>query len=118
MIILLIFLDQTLQELNHSAVMISIIATVIAMVQVVYICSREAIMWQKQRQQEREQNERQHQQEVEQQRSRRDPRHGIEVEESNTPVILGSPQRQHVRMEVQPPCIPMQPLLHRVQVHA
>jgi hypothetical protein len=99
--------------------MISIIATVIATVQVVYICSREAIIWQKQRQQEREQNERQqHQQEVQQQRSRRRTRHGIELEESNTPVILGSPQRQHVRMEVQPPCIPMQPLLHRVQVHA
>jgi hypothetical protein len=96
--------------------MISIIATVIAMVQVVYICSREAILWQKQRQQEREQNERHQQQEVQQQSRRR--RQGIELDESNTPVILGSPQRQHVRMEVQPPCIPMQPLLHRVQIHA
>ena len=97
--------------------MISIIATVIAMVQVVYICSREAIIWQKQRQQEREQNERQHQQEVEQQRTRRRPRHGIEHEESNTPVILESPQRQNVRMEVLHPGIPMQPLLHRAQIH-
>ncbi len=88
----------------------------IAILQVVYICSREAIIWQKRHQQEQELNDRQHQQEVQQYHIRR--RNGIEFEETNTPVIAGSPQRQNFRMEAQPPCIPMQPLLHTAQIHA
>ena len=107
-----------MQELNQSAIMISIVATMIAMVQIVYICSREAIIWQKRHQQEQELNDRLHQQEVQQQQHHIRRRNGIEFEETNTPAIAGSPQRQNFRMEAQPPCIPMQPLLHTAQIHA
>jgi hypothetical protein len=96
--------------------MMSIVATVIAILQVVYICSREAIIWQKEHRQEREINEGQHQQEVQQQRSHR--RKGIELDETTTPVTSESPQSQNFSMETQPPRIPMQPLLHTAQIHA
>jgi hypothetical protein len=99
------FILIALQEQNQSAVTLSVIAMVIAIVEALYIFSREAVLWLRRHGQG--QNGGRHQQEM-------------EMEENTSSEHPERPQRPKFRFVVQSPSSPSsptEPRLHRAQVH-